>query len=173
MNTIQTAITTALRAKPVIERVWAEINEKPYSTSKQIATRLNIAENRSAAAMTEMQQRGMVKCRPTPIRMANGSMRQVKEWWCVYTKYERLPVVKKPPKAAIVKEYHAKHPLVPPVAPATVMPAPVPLAAPEQTPARASIKESDMIVELNALELRTALFIYKHLHVIFNHPSVV
>lgn len=148
------------------ERVWNALNDKPHSTSKQIATRLNVAENRAAGAMDEMKKRGMVKSRTTPLRMSNGSMRNVKEWHCVYAKYERLPLVKKPAKVDTVKVYQTAHPLMPKVAPTTVTP-PVPLAAPI-----APSTNDEAIAMIDSMSLKATLTMYKHLHSIFNYERV-
>lgn len=185
MSTIQAALTTALRVPPCIERVWNALKDKPHSTTKQIATRLNMAENRSAAAMTELKQRGMVKWRATPLRMPNGSIRQVKEWWCVYDKYERLSIARKPAKVNVVEEYQKTHPLVPKAVATSVTPPVQPAAhtvkleptssnppkTNEPTP-KTVLGPDGVKAWLDQQHLHTALFMYKHLHGIFNYDRV-
>jgi hypothetical protein len=89
--------------------------------------------------------------------------------------YERKPLKRTPSKKNMVKEYHAKHPLVPPVhvpdsqkwagAQGTGVPTPKP------EPVYVPIKEQSVRELVEGMTIKTAHEAYVILHGIFNYPA--
>jgi predicted transcriptional regulator len=112
MTTMTEAIANALRVKPLIERVWTYLHDNPNKTSKDVASVLNISEQRASSSLLELLQRSMVARTKTP-RHAGLDAKLEYRYTAIGKVYERKLAVRPPSKKNAVKAYHKAHPLKP------------------------------------------------------------
>jgi hypothetical protein len=180
MTSMTEATANALRVKPIIERVWTYLRDNPNKTSKDVASALNLSEQRASSALLELHQRSMVSRVKTP-RHAGLDAKLEYRYTAIGKVYERKLAVRPPSKKNAVKAYHKAHPLKPSTVgltpdnkkwDAAVSRDLIDVAVPKLTgDAAPTVKVDDVARIVDSFSLKTAHAVYVQLAAYFNPPA--